>query len=667
MRNRILLILILLSGLGALAQPTVAPSTESVGKPRGENWGDYTITDSFETGYRWRTVGGSFERYQSDVNFQNGFRLLSSSFAMYSRDGKGRLFDELTIETQGLGNDPYESARMRVAKNRWYRYDLMWRSNDYINAGLSIVDGQHAIATTHQLQDHDLTLFPQSKVRLFLGYSRSSQQGPALSTINFYGQSGNEFPVFLNIRRQQNEYRVGGEALLAGFKLNVMHGWSDYKDDTPVGAAANAGDLGGAGDILNRYLRREPIHGTAPYWRVALFRDFRQRASVQGRFTYSNNKGRFVQDELATGTVGRAGDFQQETVILGDGRRPVATGNLTLSATILPQVTVTNQTSYYSLKMEGNNYFQQFDYATLSNALYHFEALDLRTISNSTLVNWQPRKWIGLFAGYQYADRQIRSVAGFALEGFSDATTGTQTNIVHTGTAGIRLKPMKPLTIVLDSEVGGANLPIYPTSERNFHALGARVQWKLKTVTLGAHTKANYNFNSTSATAFSSRSRNYSLDAAWNPRAWLTFAGGYAKLHQDTASGIVYLLLYTPATGQYSYLSNVHSLYLQSRVSIRNRVDLNVGLSSVEDVGDGRNLNGPVVAPNAAHPFAYSAETFPMAYRTPSARLSVRLNTKLRWNAGYQYYGYRQSVVNTVTPAQGYRANTGFTSLLWSF
>src|SRR5579862_5539252 len=92
------------------AQPVVAPTPEQVGPTRGENTGDYNITDSVETGYRFTEVGGDLGMYRSQVNFGNGIRLLSSSFTMNSRDGHGKFFDEIVLNTLGLGNDPYESA-----------------------------------------------------------------------------------------------------------------------------------------------------------------------------------------------------------------------------------------------------------------------------------------------------------------------------------------------------------------------------------------------------------------------------------------------------------------------------------------------------------------------------------------------------------------------------
>ena len=48
------------------------------------------------------------------------------------------------------------------------------------------------------------------------------------------------------------------------------------------------------------------------------------------------------------------------------------------------------------------------------------------------------------------------------------------------------------------------------------------------------------------------------------------------------------------------------------------------------------------------------------------ARLSIRITPKLRWNAGWQYYGYTEDV-HLFGFNQDFRANTGFVSLLWAF
>src|SRR5580698_5309585 len=102
------------------AQQIVVPTTgESTGSVRGDNTGDYNIVQSWELGYRFAEIGGDEGEYRSSVNYGNGLRLFGSSFTINSRDGHGKWFDSLSLTTQGLGNDPYESAALRIEKNRW--------------------------------------------------------------------------------------------------------------------------------------------------------------------------------------------------------------------------------------------------------------------------------------------------------------------------------------------------------------------------------------------------------------------------------------------------------------------------------------------------------------------------------------------------------------------
>ena len=57
----------LFAAIGALqAQQVVAPTTDPIGSPRGDNTGDYNITQSFETGYRFALIGGDLGEYRSD-------------------------------------------------------------------------------------------------------------------------------------------------------------------------------------------------------------------------------------------------------------------------------------------------------------------------------------------------------------------------------------------------------------------------------------------------------------------------------------------------------------------------------------------------------------------------------------------------------------------------
>src|SRR5947209_10107100 len=184
------------------AQQVAAPTPDQVGSPRGENTGNYNTTQSFEVGYRWSQVTGDLGEYRSDVNYRNGIRLLGSNFTINSKDGHGHYFDSILLNTIGLGNDPYQAASLRIEKNRLYRYDMLWRLSDYYNPGLTVTGGAHLMDTIRRLQDHELTLLPQSHVRFRAGYSRDTQTAPPLSTAQESDVSGSRLPVFSTVRCQ---------------------------------------------------------------------------------------------------------------------------------------------------------------------------------------------------------------------------------------------------------------------------------------------------------------------------------------------------------------------------------------------------------------------------------------------------------------------------------
>ena len=201
----------------------MAPTPEPVGPPRGDNAAEYNIVNSFETGYRWNSIGGNPDEYRSQVNYDSGVRLLGSSFSMNSRDGHGKFFDEIVLTTQGLGNDPYESATLRVAKEPpvSVRHELAAERLRQSGPGERRAR-RAAISATRAItsQDDDLTLFPQSKIKFFLGYSRSVQDGPEFTSVGgFFAsqrRSQQDTAGFTSVRDARNEYRVGNEFQILG-------------------------------------------------------------------------------------------------------------------------------------------------------------------------------------------------------------------------------------------------------------------------------------------------------------------------------------------------------------------------------------------------------------------------------------------------------------------
>jgi hypothetical protein len=656
------ILLSLFASLACLAQPVIAPSSEPVGKPRGNDTGDYNITNSFETGYRFFTVDGNAGKYRSDVNFGNGIRLLGSNLTINSKDGHGAYFDELLLSTQGLGNDPYEFASLRVQKNGLYSYGLLWRQNDYFNPALTISGGEHFMNTSRKLQDHSLVLLPQSKIRFILGYSRNSQDGPALTTMQLFDARGDDFPLFSNIRRTQDEYRIGNEIQLAGFRLSWMRTWEFFKDDsTDSSTGLSAGNNPNDRVTLTSFYRAQPYHGTTRGWRVNLLTDRSKLYSLNGRFAYAGGRRDFIYDESALGTDRIGAARNRQVFVLGNARRPVTAANLTASLFPTSKLTIVNHTAFHSTRMDGNSSYAELNNATLGLSQLNFQFLGIRTIANATDLNYRATEAVTFYGGYHFSTRRIRSIEQTVSFQVPDTITAEQDNTLHAGLFGVRVRPIKRLIVSLDAEIGRADHPIYPISEKNYQVLGGRIQYKAKTFQLGAMARTNYNTNSISFVDHSYRSRTYSADASWTPLTWFGFDATYSKLHLNTLSAIAYFANGDLVTGDHSaYFSNIHSGNIAARFGLAKRVDLFVGYSRVQDVGDGRAIPNP---PNRFSSLFADVQTFPVAFESPFARISLKINTRLRWNAGYQYYRYFEEF----STAQNYRANTGFTSLTWSF
>ncbi|MGJ5819220.1 hypothetical protein [Paludibaculum fermentans] len=657
MRIRLLGILL---GCGFLVwgQPPAAPTDEKVGEARGENIGNYNLLQSWEVGYRFREVDGNLGKYRSDVNYGNGIRLLGSRLAVRSRDGHGSWMDELVLSTQGLGNDPYQFANLRIAKNGLYRYDLVWRSSEYFNPALAIANGLHATNTNRQMQDHDFTLFPQGRVRFFLGFSRNVQEGSALTTVNVFDVRGDEFPLFADVHRRQNEVRFGNELKVLGVKVNWMQSWEFYREEMPAAlAGASAGNNTTDRTTLSGFLRDSPYKGNTPSFRLNLFREKGEHWAVNGRFSWSAGSRNFTFDETALGTDRFGGARNRQVLVSGNARRPVATGNLTLSLFPTAKLTITNHTGFHSTRMEGDSSYVELENASLTTAYVNFDYLGIRNITNATDAQYQAKPWITIRGGYQYSNRQIRSVEQVTVENFPFSVRTEQTNKLNAGVAGIRLKPWKPFTVSVDGELGRQDRPFFPTSEKNYHAVSARASYRQGPWTLSALAKSYTNNNSTSLFAHSARVRQYSFDGSWMPRDWFSLDAGYSKIHSYTATGLAYFLASAQINGDQSlFLSNLHTGHLGAHFSIKGRVDLYAGLSLTRDAG-GSPQGGSTLA------LLRSVQTFPMGFDAPLARISVKILPKLRWNAGYQYYRYREDLL----PLQNYRANTGYTSVLWTF
>ena len=199
--------------------PTPAPAA-TADESAGKTSGNYLIQQSVEFGGRDSFINGNLNNYDTFENLQSGMRLFDYSLNMHSLNNRGIFFDDLSFTNFGYGGDPNEVSRLRVTKNKWYDFRVMFRQDknfwDYnllanplnpssFSVPTPIVNSPQALDLSRHMQDYDLILFPQSRLRFRLGYSRNSNQGPASGTV----EGGTEPLLSQILLYRTSSYRMG--------------------------------------------------------------------------------------------------------------------------------------------------------------------------------------------------------------------------------------------------------------------------------------------------------------------------------------------------------------------------------------------------------------------------------------------------------------------------
>jgi len=642
--------------------------------------GSYRVLNAFELGHRSVFVSGSRQMYGASLNYDNGLRLLDGNLRLHSGGGQGRWIDEMVLTTFGAGGDPYQASSLRLEKNRFYRYDLGFRIVNYSNRLLSLSGGEHRQNTERIFQNHDLTLFPQRRLQILLGFDRLNQNGPALSSENVGVLRDDAFPrdrffAFADdVRRLNNTWRWGVNLTLLGAKLSFLRGWDNYKEDTRHSLPT----VETTGQVPQRFRRDDPVHGRTPFTRLNIHSDANRRFSLNGRFVYTGGERNFVLDETAGGP-----QATRQTYVLGLAKRTQATGDWTLALQPSDRWAVSNTTALNQTRISGDSAFVHLRLPAIptdpGRDEYFFSLLAIRLLTNSTDVNFRPSKTLGFYGGYHYSIRRVQNREIF--EEFGGRPDGVPLysfeNVTHSGIGGVRLRPVAPLTLLANVEYGRAGLPFTPLSERRYHAETAKVQLKHKAWLLSGSFKSFYNRNAVPpviaalegvASLHDYRSRQYSASLAWTPRRRFTADFSYAKLHLDTASGILNFPVPgqpRPATRRSLYLSSLHHGHANGRVELHNSVTIFAGYSIVKDTAGGRAALFGIAPsyPNLALDQNDLVNAYPLSFQSPRARLAWKLHKQVSWNAGWQYYRYREKFFD----AQNYHAHVSYTSFRWSF
>ena len=228
---------------------------------KGIDQGNYNIKQSIEFGGRLTSVTGNEQTYDTMVNLQQGPRLLNFTTEMRSLDHRGTFFDRLYFSNFGYGGDPNVVSVLRISKNKWYMFDASFRHDenfwDYSLLGnpynpapppanapanfnpvatappnvlntAVVATSPHLYNTRRNMQSYGVTILPDSKIRLRLGFNHTSNNGPAFTT----DHEGTEQYFLQNLSNTMNQYRLGVDfRFLPRTNISYDEIWSYYKAD----------------------------------------------------------------------------------------------------------------------------------------------------------------------------------------------------------------------------------------------------------------------------------------------------------------------------------------------------------------------------------------------------------------------------------------------------
>lgn len=643
----------------------------------GRVWGVYSTTSSLELGYRFVDTKGSLDRYLSDVNVRDGFRVLESSIDMRARPGTGLLFDSLHSEVNNAGGDQSQNFSMRMDKTRWYRFDgNVRRFNYYRSPGPNFALGFRNYDLRQQVSDFNLRLLPQRKVRFNLGYGRSMAKGRYNPTYSFQRDI---FQLFGDTRWEANDFRAGMDATYRRWDFNFEQFFRRFKNDQEI-TSKPGGDLGyfptdnGRITLLDRLT---PQRSRALVSRAGIRGDITDRLHVTVRALHDDERMKAGYIEIASGRDNNGVNLVRNFLRLGDQggiiERPSTRVDTGLSLDVNKHLTISNTFSYNSFRIAGDTEILTTairqpatgpQTTTNTRVVASGYVTDLTAYTNTLEANFNWGRKFSANLGWRAMQRDV-TIASSYLTATSplsatnpDITNEGESIATHAFIGGLRVRPTRDTSFMFDVEKGQNNNAFVRISPLDYTKIRVRaqVQATKKVGFSGSFTSLDRT-NPTPQVSNDSNARSYTIAADLQPneRVWVDLGYDYHDLNArgDILYTTVINNVTTRVSGKSIYYARINSLYANTRFGLTKHLDFIMYYYYIMDRGAPSVAVGPNDVVNA----------LPLHRHNPEVRLAYRFNNHVTGNLSYRHYSYNEKEFSV----QDYRSNIMTTSLRFTF
>jgi hypothetical protein len=738
------LVLVLL--IGNFLARAQSSSDNSGQPPEGWESNGYVIHQSIEIGYRISEVTGSQAMYDTLVDLRTGPRFLNQTLSMQSQDHNGLLFDNLSISSFGWGGDPNNALHLRFDKNKWYEFRADFRRDqtdfnyDLLanplnpptsSPSIPVASSPHSFYTRRRISDFDLTLLPQSKFDIRLGYSRNNMTGPSYSSVH----EGTDAQLFQPWNTTLNSYRFGFDFKpLPGTVLSYDQFFDYYMGDTnwqlsPFAPALLPGSAGSvelglpidtgnknpcainppatslidpSGTLTNLacnayfgYNRYNRIRTWTPTERASFRTNYFKWLDLTASYAYSNADMNASFNELFNGLISRSRTRQES--VTGPGHATQISNVADFGATFyLPKhfrivdtfrfwafripEDFASTTTEWNVPGSGSCAPPTCSLLTPISATTPSVSNGLDELSfnqnwkrNETDLIWDPSKYFGGSIGFRYGNRYFLHVNDF-LTGDEDTFRIHE----YTPVATFWAKPITNLRINFDFEHTNNDNVIVRIAPRKESQYRIRANYTpIPWAVLGGSISLWQASNADSLTDFNWHNRNYGLTATLmpRPRFSLDLAYNYTSYKQSA------LICFNDSATSLPVVSNAGSCTANGFDDSGNPLLTNGYYTSNVNYGTTTLMFKPIprVTTNIGYSITSVSGQTPQFnalqpfgslqynYHQPLANLAVDLGHNLTALGAWNYYQYGEKSFVGPTDPRYFHANNGTMSLRWAF
>lgn len=640
----------------------VAPAPERIYRP----WDPYVLSFALEVGGQVATVDGNHTMYDAHQNYGDGFKVFT--FNLRGKGQDGALFSDFFVEGGGWGvNEPYSWTRFGFSKDKWFDFKGKFRQSEYNWFFPGFARSQHFDTNQRRLQNYDLTLLPQRRFRVKLGYRRNSIFGPTLTSGDF---SRGEFPQFEPLRRTYDEYTLGAEWNISRWLVVANYGYRFFRHDRFITLLTSPTPPNDPGDAasLNIYDRYYPARGKIPFVRLNLAGRPHNTLEVNARLAYSRAKTIFTRSEFRDGTTYSQGPAVPSVAVtetfssFGSTTRPLTTfdGNVTWRP--VRQLTLTNNFQYRGYDIAGfhDEAFDRTCGATSASCVPGsfgelFSTLfDLDTFTDRFEARYDFNRWLAVRGGVTYTDRQFRF---FEYEDGLLEHSEELDFLNRSYLFGVVLRPQRRISLFFDGEKGSSTRVFTRLSPADIDRYRLRGRFEpVDGVKISASWFIFDNSNFELPTSFnpggrhSSRNRGFSVDFQLSrfQRGYLNI--GYSRNDVTALTDVTIPGFGPPQGGLSIYILNDNYFYVDvgGRISGKLYADGGYRLTDSSGTFPASDPTGACV-PFVPQSCDNTGGLDPLGifdgglkYHQPHLGVRYAFSDNVSWKAGWRYYDYNQ-------------------------